>query len=72
MSRRPGEHPGERGDGGLILRLKDKGQTIILGSNMHLVMGISRLVTSSTTAPKSRGPAEEVRRTRVVEAYLGK
>ena len=60
--------------GDLILRLKEKGQTIILVEhNMHLVMGISDwLVVLHHGSKIVEGRPEEIQGdSRVVEAYLG-
>ena len=60
--------------GDLIIRLKERGQTIILVEhNMHLVMGISDwLVVLHHGSKLGEGRPEEVQRDRrVIEAYLG-
>jgi len=60
--------------GDLIIRLKEKGQTIILVEhNMHLVMGISdRLIVLHHGSKIGEGRPEDMQRDRrVVEAYLG-
>jgi branched-chain amino acid transport system ATP-binding protein len=62
------------GLGDLILRLKEKGQTVLLVEhNMHLVMGISDWVIVLHHGSKiGEGRAEEVQKNRqVIEAYLG-
>lgn len=61
--------------GDLIVKLREKGQTIILVEhNMHLVMGISDWVIVLHHGSKiSEGRPEEMQKDRrVVEAYLGK
>jgi branched-chain amino acid transport system ATP-binding protein len=60
--------------GDLIIRMKEKGQTIILVEhNMHLVMGISDWVIVLHHGTKiGEGRPEEMQKDkRVVEAYLG-
>ncbi|MCX5907351.1 MAG: ABC transporter ATP-binding protein [Deltaproteobacteria bacterium] len=60
--------------GNVILRLKEKGQTIILVEhNMHLVMGISDWVIVLHHGAKiGEGRPEEIQKDRqVIEAYLG-
>jgi branched-chain amino acid transport system ATP-binding protein len=60
--------------GDLIIRLKERGQTIVLVEhNMHLVMGISDwLVVLHHGSKLGEGQPEEVQRDRrVIEAYLG-
>ena len=60
--------------GDLIIRLKERGQTIVLVEhNMHLVMGISDwLVVLHHGSKLGEGRPEEVQRDRrVIEAYLG-
>jgi branched-chain amino acid transport system ATP-binding protein len=61
--------------GDLILKLKEKGQTLILVEhNMHLVMGISDWVIVLHHGSKiAEGRPEEIQRnTAVIDAYLGK
>ncbi len=60
--------------GGLITKLKARGQTVILVEhNMHLVMGISdRVVVLHHGSKIAEGRPEEVQKHRgVIEAYLG-
>jgi ABC-type branched-subunit amino acid transport system ATPase component len=60
--------------GDLIIRLKEKGQTIILVEhNMHLVMGISDwLIVLHHGSKIGEGRPEDIQKDRrVVEAYLG-
>lgn len=60
--------------GDLIVKLREKGQTIILVEhNMHLVMGISdRVIVLHHGSKISEGRPEEMQKDRrVVEAYLG-